>query len=151
MFLPSFILVQTFGLLLGVELVVKLEEAFQDFFPDVGVDGVTDAVVFGEVVHFVEVVAEGEGWAGVAGLMPAVGGEDGLIHSHMQLAELQKIGVGGFGYGKGLLAFLGHEFDRQVAVVEQVVGLGQPQLQLKHQFAPVVVVTLADLFQFGIR
>ena len=49
-FLPRLLLVQAFGFFFGVEVVVELEEAFEDLLAGVGVDGVADAVVFGEVV-----------------------------------------------------------------------------------------------------
>ena len=41
------LLVHPCGFFLGIELVVELEEALQDFFPGIGMDGVAGTVVRG--------------------------------------------------------------------------------------------------------
>lgn len=63
-----------------MNLVVQLKQAFEDFAAGFGVDGEARAVVFGEVVNFVEVVAEVE-------VCPAVGLEDGVVHPGMEATE----------------------------------------------------------------
>ena len=81
--------------LLGVPLVVELQEAGEDFTAGRFADREADALL-----GLVEAVAEVE-------VGPAVGGGDGLVHLDVEVTELLDVG-GGF-----------------VGVVEAVVGLGQ--------------------------
>jgi len=71
------------GGFLLVDGVVKEQEAFEDLLAGVGVDGVADAVVFGQIVHLVEVVAQ------VNVALPAVGAEDGVVYVAVELAQAQ--------------------------------------------------------------
>ena len=80
--------------LLGVALVVELQEAAEDFAAGGFADREADALL-----GFVEAVAEVE-------IVPAVGGGNGLVHLDVQFPELVDI-RGGF-----------------VGVVEAVVSLG---------------------------
>jgi len=69
---------------LGVNLVVQLKEAFQDFAAGFGVDGEANAVIFGEVIDLVEVVIDVE-------VGPAVGFEDGVVHLDVEVTEFVAI------------------------------------------------------------
>ena len=71
------------GFFFGGALMVEGEEAAEEFLSGGGADGVADAVVFGERLDFVEVVAEGD----LA--RPTVGGEHGFVQLAVQGAELQ--------------------------------------------------------------
>ena len=106
------------GFFFGSALVVEGEEAAEEFFARGGADGVADAVVFGERLDLVVVVAEGD----LAG--PAVGGEHGFVQFAVQGAELQDARVAGLGFG-GLLAHAGDFVGGEFAVVEKVINVGQ--------------------------
>ena len=67
------------GFFFGGALVVEGEEEAEEFLSRGGGDGVADAVVFGERLDFLEVVAEGD----LAG--PAVGGEHRFVQSNLKL------------------------------------------------------------------
>ena len=96
--------------LLGVPLVVELQEAGEDFSAGRLADREPDALL-----GLVEAVAEVE-------VVPAVGGGDGLVHLDVEVTELLDVG-GGF-----------------VGVVEAVVGLGQAFMTGEHDLAALVVV-----------
>ena len=96
--------------LLGVPLVVELQEAGEDFPAGRLADREP-----GALLGLVEAVAEVE-------VVPAVGGGDGLVHLDVEVTELLDVG-GGF-----------------VGVVEAVVGLGQSLLAGEHDLAAVLVV-----------
>ena len=84
--------------LLGVPLVVELQEAGEDFSAGGLADREADALL-----GLVEAVAEVE-------VGPAVGGGDGVVHLDVEVTELLDVG------------------GRFVGVVEAVVGLGQALL-----------------------
>ena len=88
--------------LLGVPLVVELQQAGEDFAAGRLADREP-----GALLGLVEAVAEVE-------VVPAVGGGDGFVHLDVEVAELLDVG-GGF-----------------VGVVEAIVGLGQALLAGEH-------------------
>lgn len=54
-------------------------------------DCVTDSIVFWEVVNFVEVMSQGDGWAEVGGLVPAVEGHSpAAVHGLFPGAHLER-------------------------------------------------------------
>ena len=99
------LVVEALGDLLGVPLVVELQEAGEDF----PAGRLADREA-GALLGLVEAVAEVE-------VGPAVGGGDGLVHLDVEVTELLDVG-GGF-----------------VGVVEAVVGLGQALPASKHDLA----------------
>ena len=87
-----------------------------------------DAVVFGEEVHGVEIVAEREGWAEIGTTVPAVGGEDGLVQFAVEFAQALEAGETFLaGDGGALSTGFGDEFGRERRVVEQVVEVGEAE------------------------
>lgn len=150
---------------------VEFEEAGEEVFAGGGGDGVAGAVVFGEGFDFVEVVAEGDGGAVGAGLVPAVGGEDGLVEFAVEGAELVDGGeglflregagggavLGGDGFGGlpvGGFFALGEELGEAVGggrVVEEVVDVRQPEPEAEHEVAAVFVIAFADGGEVGVR
>lgn len=93
-------------------------------------EGEADSVVFGEVVNFVEVVAEGD-------VGPAVGFEDGVVHLCVEAAELLDSGDGfveGDGFGRAGKVFaerggvFAHEFPECFVVELCFFGLHGPEL-----------------------
>jgi len=82
---------------LRVDIVIELEEAFEDLFSGLRGNGVASAIVFRKVVHVVEVVGEVD-------VCPAVGGKDGVVHFFVELAEVEEVFVGLAGCGFVLFA-----------------------------------------------
>lgn len=141
---------------------VEFEEAGQEVFAGGGGDGVAGAVVFGEGFDFLEIVGERDGGAVGAGLVPAVGGQDGLIEGVVEGAEAEDAVAGLFGReGSGGGAVLLRHFRSPSAVraplleqgfetlievrgVEEVVDVGEAEPEAEHQFAAVFVVGFAD-------
>ena len=101
------------GNLLGVPLVVELQEPGEDFTASRFADREP-----GALLGLVEAVAEVE-------VGPAVGGSDGVVHLDVEVTELLDVGRGLFG------------------IVEAVVGLGQALLTGEHNLAAVVEIGLA--------
>lgn len=111
-----------------------------------------------------EVVGEVDGGAVGAGLVPGVGGEDGLVELAVEVAEVVD-GVAGLGLGEatgggavfgrdvcgglpiaGLGALLEElvEAGFEIRGVEEVVDVGEAEPEAEHEVAAVLVVALAD-------
>lgn len=134
---------------------VEGKEAGEEGFAGGGGDGVAGAVVFGEGFDFLEIVGQGE-------VLPAVGGEDGLVEGDMEGAEGLDAGAGFFGgeasgegavlggdfvepvAGLGALGMEGGEAAFEVAGVEEVVDVRQTEPEAEHEVAAVFVVAFAD-------
>ena len=147
---------------------VEGEEAGEEVFAGLGGDGVAGAVVFGEGFDLLEVVGEVDGGAVGAGLVPGVGGEDGLVELAVEVAEVVD-GVAGLGLGEaagggavfgrdvfgavpiaGLGALLEELVEAGVEIggVEEVVNVGDAEPEAEHQVLPVIVVALANFNEF---
>jgi len=142
--------------------VVEGEEAGEEGFAGGGGDGVAGAVVFGEGFDFLEIVGQGE-------VLPAVGGEDGLVEGDMEGAEGLDAGAGFFGgeasgegavlggdfaapvAGLGALGMEGGEAGFEVVCVEEVVDVRQTEPEAEHEVAAVFVVAFADGGEVGVR
>ena len=117
-----------------------------------------------------EVVGEVDGGAVGAGLVPGVGGEDGLIEGAVEGAEFED-GVAGLvgGEGAGGGAVFGRDVFGVVPVagfgalveelgeavvevggVEEVVDVGEAEPEAEHEVAAVLVVALADGGEFRV-
>ncbi len=84
-------------------------------------DGVAGTVVFGEGFDLLEVVGEVDGGAVGAGVVPGVGGEDGLVELAAGVAEVVD-GVAGLELGEA--AGGGAVFGRDVFGAVPILGLG---------------------------
>lgn len=65
-------------------LMIQLQQALQYFLSGLRGDGEAGAVVFGEIVYFVEIMGKGD-------VCPAVGKEDGVVHLHMEFTEFEDV------------------------------------------------------------
>ena len=65
-------------------LMIQFQQTLQYLLTGVGMDGEASAVVFWEVVNLVEIMGKGD-------VCPAVGGEDGVVHLHMEFPEFEDV------------------------------------------------------------
>ena len=110
----ALLVVEALSHLLGVPLVVELQQPGEDFAAGRLADREP-----GALLGLVEAVAQVE-------VGPAVGGGDGPVHLDVEVAELLDVG-GGF-----------------VGVVEAVVGLGQALLAGGHGLATMAMIKLPN-------
>jgi len=103
--------------------VVFGEEAFEDFLAGGGADRVANAVVFGETVDLMEVVAEVK-------VGPAVGIADGDVELAVEAAQFEDALVAGFSFFSGFLADPGDPGGGEVTGVEEVVDVGEAKPDL---------------------
>lgn len=113
---------------------VEGKEAAQDFFARVGTDRVADAVVFGQVFEFVEVVIK-------TNVGPAVGGEDGLVHLSMEGVEFEKALISSLSFIR-FAADLDDQSGSEIAGVKEIVDVGQAEPEVAHEGATVFMIAL---------
>ena len=129
---------------------IELKKPFEKLFARVGVDSVSDPVIFGEVFELVQFVTQLNSGTGVTGLVPAVSRKNCFVHFTVERAELEQALITSVGFFR-LVADLSNEVGRKIRGVEKIVAVSQTEPEAGHKGTPVFMIAFTDRCQRDIH